>query len=671
MPVHSQTVVERGAKGARRLLADLVMAWAQDAETGEPRYILELGADRRGAKSGCVCVGCGEPLTAVNAAKTQFILRPHFRHPDGVEHGDCLVLAARAAAVRQFHEAGWVDLPRRRMSANVAGLSGEFYDAWVERPPEKLQISQVDYRDRAAAVFTFADGRQLRVDLTGSPARTDSVAASALGATVLIAVDDPEIAAMDPAEVRKRLTLLPEPLCWRAHWADAEMLAEARRKAHGDAVLYLDEVPDGLVLPGDMDPALKRETVLHYEAKRILMEQGRVAVPGYELDLAVANNPVPLTASWSLEPDVLALELIELEQPFDDIVPDISCKAWPVDGGRVFWPTFIEVTVTNAIDEARCARIRSKGHLALEIDLSLAGGRVTRDELRRLVVDELATKRWIYHPKIEEQRRALLLQLEAHAQRRAAILATPITEIGREYLDCVMASLRECKRLEECGESAGAISESALDEALAAAIHKLVIHGYPEAGDGDLIYPHSILDRILSIQHDEGVGYRLKTGQAVLNAILQDRGAERSFHSLYFIAALAFKPRLTETQRQWFDTWRAHVRDSIRAGETTFRRDPVYDRLLAVLFPPLAEALARSGGKRRPPGQPQHRATSSAVAERQEAMFLQNQPRADTAAWGLQDTEPGDWWLKGRDLERWRRQNPQWARIWSPETPKT
>jgi hypothetical protein len=32
------------------------------------------------------------------------------------------------------------------------------------------------------------------------------------------------------------------------------------------------------------------------------------------------------------------------------------------------------------------------------------------------------------------------------------------------------------------------------------------------------------------------------------------------------------------------------------------------------------------------------------------------------------DTKPGDWWLKGRDLEAWKRANPEYARAWFPES---
>jgi len=72
-------------------LDELVMAWGKDTQTGAARYIFELDERRRG---GCVCYSCGKPLTAVNAAKVQWQIRPHFRHPDGAERTACLVLTA-------------------------------------------------------------------------------------------------------------------------------------------------------------------------------------------------------------------------------------------------------------------------------------------------------------------------------------------------------------------------------------------------------------------------------------------------------------------------------------------------------------------------------------------------------------------------------------------------
>lgn len=120
--------------------SELVLAWARDIASGEPRYILELDEAHRGAKCGCECPSCGAALTGVNVAKDEFEVRPHFRHPPGAQRRDCLVLASRLALLRQFQNGGWLELPSRRMPATVQGLSGAGYNAWAVSPPQKLHI---------------------------------------------------------------------------------------------------------------------------------------------------------------------------------------------------------------------------------------------------------------------------------------------------------------------------------------------------------------------------------------------------------------------------------------------------------------------------------------------------------------------------------------------------
>lgn len=90
-----------------------VMAWARDTVTGAPVYIGQLDKTRTGAACQCECPSCNLPLTAVNAAKAEFIKRPHFRHPDGAEKSECMYLAARMAALQLLLEQGVFQLPRR------------------------------------------------------------------------------------------------------------------------------------------------------------------------------------------------------------------------------------------------------------------------------------------------------------------------------------------------------------------------------------------------------------------------------------------------------------------------------------------------------------------------------------------------------------------------------
>jgi hypothetical protein len=674
-------VVTDGA-GARQTLADLVMAWARDTETGEPRYILELDANHRGAKCGCECPSCGKPLTAVNAAKTEFLRRPHFRHPEGAQRDECLVLAARAAALRQLQEEGWLDLPRRRMSARVAGLSGEFHEAWVEEAPARIRISQVDYRDRATAVITLDDGRQLRVELTGTPGSPDQLKPSGQPVpTIYLAIDDPQLAALAPEELRRRARLQPNELCWHAHWNDAQLLAQAEAAARARAHFYFDDVPDGLDLPEGMDPALRRETVLHHEVKRILEEVGRLTVPEIAVEVEVPGlGGQTLHGRWVEEEEVLRLECVQLETRYGRLVPDITCESFDSDGQARHLPLLVEVTVTNHVDEERMGRIRATGEATLEIDLSLAGGRVNRDELRRLVVDEVATKRWLYHPDLEWQRSALLGRLakqvadeqaerEAHAkwlaERRAQVLATPVFEVGAEYLDAVIRMLD----VGAAGGDPGAVR--ATRELVADAADKLAMHGYPEAGDENLIGSGGILTRVLSIMLGRPVGYRYDNLMGVLNAIRQTSGPQLSTLTIYFIAARAYPPQLSAEQQAWFDGWADEVRQSIKASETTYLRDPVFDRLLSLLFPEMAAGLAKPFGKLKPGtgvrwDQERGMFVRPPLPERRRAGFIDTQPRSDRAGPKLLDTKPGDWWLRGRDLEAWKRANPEYARAWFP-----
>lgn len=674
-------VQTRDDSRASAVLAELVQAWARDVTTGEPRHILELGKDRRGAKSGCECPSCGLSLTAVNAAKTEFVKRPHFRHPEGAARDECMLLAARAAAMRQLHEEGWLDLPRRRMSARAIGLSGETYEAWVELPPERVRISDVDFRDRVAAVLTLDDGRQLRVELTGTLGDGTVPALDSAGhpiPTILLAVDEPALAGMAPDEIRRRLKLLPDALCWRSHWRDDDLAEQASISAREEALLYFDEIPKGLHLPDDLDPALKRQTVLHYAVMMLLAESEHLRVPGWTAEAAATLPDGRVVRRKAVsDSNVLKVDQVNLEKRFGNIVPDVTCKAWPVDGGEVLWPLFVEVTVTNHITDERFDRIREARVPTLEVDLSLTGGRIGKEGLRSLVIDGLEIKRWLFHPaqarRVNELQHELAMEVaEANviSARRAAMLATPIADLAYRYLDAVMR-LADAESGEDSEGGLPPSTSAGIRDARAAiaeVVEALEVHGYPEAGDANLIGARGIICRLLSIQYGRPVGYRLANVAGVLNAIEQSKGVRRSEASIYFIAVRAYKPQLSETQQAWFENWVAEVRESLKAGEKTYVRDPSYDRLLSVLFPEMSDGLARSGGKRRLEDVPAHGDWKSAkwmgVPTRQRADFLEPPPYMNDRLRRLVGTGSGDDWLKGKELEEWKKAHPESARRW-------
>jgi hypothetical protein len=680
-------VIGNEARGPRSALSELLLAWGRDAATGQPRYILELTDKERGAKCGCECPSCGRPLTAVNAAKsaTEIELRPHFRHPTaGATRNECLILAARAAVLRNLQDDGWLDLPRRRMSGRAIGLSGEHYDAWVEAPPERVRIASIDFHDRAFALLTLGDGRNVRVQLvgTGGDGAPDLDESGLPRPTIYLTTDDPSVAAMDPSEIRGRLTLISDGIGWCSHWSDAQLRADADAAARARAAMYLDADQPELDLPADMEPALKWQTVLHYEVKNILAEAGEVMAPAIErtIELAAPDGRV-LRETVYQDAEMLELTHARLEHRFGSVVPDVMCEGW-ASGGIWLMPLLIEVTVTNHIDEERLARIQSTQAYALEIDLSRTGGRVTRDELRALVLDEIAIKRWLYFPNFESSVADALAKLQRQvdeeladledaanraAQRRNLVLAMPLEAVAQEYLSNV-TSLLELENEDSPATLAADSPELAARERVADSADKLALRGFPEAADSNLIAWHGILARLLSIRLDRGVGYGDPTapfdGHDVLNAIKQSRGVQRSNFSIYLIAARVFKPKFTDEQRDRFEAWVREVRESIKRGEPTYLRDPVYDGLLSVLFPEMADALAKDFGKRRAAsgGAQRRERASMDTPIRSKAAYLEKQPKAAAMQVRLLDTPPDSFWLKGRDLDAWRRANPEAAR---------
>lgn len=625
------------------VLRDLIMAWARDEDTGEPRYIMELGPDRRGNRSRCVCPSCLAPVTAVNAAKAEFIKRPHFRHPPGTEKQSCSIVAGRIALLKEVQTEGWIQLPQVRRKATATGLSGQTYEAWVTAPPERVRITDVNFQDHVRALLVLDDGRCLQVLLTGSASMLPS---EEINACLTLNIDDPEAASLSPEELRKRLTLMTDWLCWQSHWDDKNLDAEARG-------LLVQQMLDAIdVPPPDLDlsavPAeLHRETVLHYLAKQILRDAGEIRVPAirHEVTRRAATGS-SFTRTWFQPEATLNLSSIELECRLGRVVPDIVCEARE-EHGKVLPRLCIEITVTNPIEDERKSRLQRQGEATLELDLSRTGGRLTKAAFQDMLVREIAFKNWIYHPEAAAALANLQQQVEADIQQHLAeteraqkwrreVLEMDVSDIASHYLTAVTTYLQELDRLDGGMPSASREAiESARVEMLRQA-DMLAMHGYfVETGPAnDKVV--RMLARFLSLKHDRGIGYRLSSGFEVLNAIWQSKAQNREEIPMYLAAARLWKIGLSTKQAETVQSWRIEVRASIEAGAATYLRQPTYDRLLALLFPDLEGALAAT--------------TRKALLER----FV---PRTKPLA-----TRHG--FLTGNDLERWLRDHPESAPLW-------
>ena len=636
--------------------ADTVpLTWAHDSRTGEPRYIHD--AEVIDASAECQCPACDLSLTPVLAGQP---LRrnptAHFRHPKGAQKDDCTLVAARLAAIRHLQERGFIDLPRRRMSANAIGFSGQGYEGWVEKPGERVSITSAVLHDHATALLTLDDGREFLVDLTG---QRDAGSDGQGRAIVTLFLSDPAIAMMSPDEIRARLRLLPD-IRWCAHWDDQALQAAASAQAQQaareamDAWEDADEAQFRQQLPSDLEPSVaqqwRRETLLHSEVKTILEQASQIATPGLEVkvtrdapdEFSGEWEDNTLRVLWATASTTLLLEKTQLEQHQGSIVPDVICtlreprpfiygvtETWLDDAFEELvedthssqpWPRtlLVEVTVTHGIDQEKLRRIQALNMPTLEIDIGSLGGRVTREGLRHLVVNETIGKRWVHHPAWRLRRQLLEAELDQHPVtvrfqerlaelRRPRLLATPASEWARTYLAAATEFHDANTRIDKARrahrgpgpepERLGEDSEPWLQ--LMEAAEALAAHGYPGAADPAMVGGAGIISRLLSIQYNRGIGYAFNTGSQVLNAIMQSTPGYQQWHTLYLMAVKAYglEAHFTPRQAQRYASWRQGVIDKVNAGDETHLRPARYDAVLSVLFPEMAPRLANGHGR--------------------------------------------------------------------------
>lgn len=609
------------AHEAQELLDSLVMTWANDIETGLPVYVMELDSSRNGGKCGCECASCGHPLKAANAGKAEgtYFQKPHFKHQAGVAKDSCLVLAARAAALRLLVEDGMIDLPSRSRTSSWVGLSGAEYPGAAGVLPQRRSVTHAQFCDRTSAILTLDDGRQLLVRLTGTNTAhgPTSEGASDARATVYIDIGDPRLAALSPDELRARLKLLPDKLCWHGHWDDAALDAQASMAARAHAQEMLDW-PDGAseVALETVPPEYRRETVLHLAVKQILAAAGRFRVPALEIQEVAGSEANKCTAGAVLvKSQFIGLSNARLEHRLGRIIPDVCADATDVDGTSMGL-LCIEVTVTHGFDAERLERVRRANLLTLEIDLSEAFGRISRSDLAKLVIDGVDGKRWVHHPDFarrqEELRTSAQLASRAKAQEieeavraeraRAAAKSTaePLKTrsnalVPRPELPSPAADVDRCRQLVR----ARGKSEWVPDEAL--------LHG------------------LLSLRHGTGIGcHRGLTAMQVAHKLRCS--IDTHLHSLVLIALSAFGASNGQPDQTVLDEWAAATREKVRKRDSMWIPPAGALDLLKELMPELSDAADKMVDYLRRPAptltwttsEPSHSQLQSALAMRRE-----------------------------------------------------
>lgn len=569
-----------------------------------------------------------------------------------------MFLAARLAALQLLRDQGVFALPARKISGKVVGLSGTEHEAWIEHPIERLKIRDFDFRDKAWALITFEDGRQLRFHLIGSGILDE---AGQVIPSISLDLKDTDLAGMSPEELRKRTTLLPDGLCWHSHWKDAELQTQANDAALAKAIDLLDiegEFADDL---DGVEQKFRRETLLHLEVKKILSEARQIRVPEIQCYvLRTADDGYDIEKSVDYPSVTIPLTEVVLEKRFGRLIPDVTARTTEEHGHVLL----IEVTVTNAIDRERHEQIRANKMPTVEIDLSRVGGLMSRAELKELVINDVECKRWLCHPRADTLQQELESEANAELQERNAkirvleeerlsTLSIPVAAIAKDYL----AAIEEHQIVARNGRIEDFDEISRLLTRITFQAQRLAIHGFHEANDHDLYGSRSqIIPRILAIQHGGGVGYDLDSTMGIMNAIKQAQVNNRKFHTIYLIAVNVYQRQEASNPPAWYQTWVDEIKASIEAGEKMYVRPRKYDRLLSLLFPEMATGLSKKFGTEN--YVPYRRALPS----RQMPMSSHSDAHG-AAFWPWDRSDMRDpYWLEGAELEQWKRNYPTAAR---------
>lgn len=494
-----------------------------------------------------------------------------------------MVLAARAAALRLLIEDGVLDLPSRFQSSSWTGLSGAEYLGSAFRPRQRQVLVGATFRDRTTAVIELADGRRILVNLTGTNnADMDEHAAGATNlATVFIDFTDPELASLAPAELRARLRLLPEVLCWQSHWDDVDLKHEASLDAEAQAKESLDWPVDTDIDLNDIPAELRRETLLHWTVKQILSMAAHIQVPELVVEETAGSGSTRETASTVLvRRQKMTLFNVRLEHRLGNIIPDV-CADCVDEDGRDLGVLCIEVTVTHGFDDERLRRVKVAGKPVLEIDLRKVVGRITRTELATVVLDDLQGKRWLHHPLQDACRLEMQRAAESASNEKLKLLLGPSQSSSFERAkppSSAASGIREYRPL---------IDLPSPEEDLLRCRRML-------AAQPQVPWPNDyfLVDGLVSFRHGVGLGNHAWLTCTQIAHKLRCT-VDSQFHALILLALQHYGISGGETDRMVLGEWADRAREQVRARAPMWLTPQAALILQKRMFPELSNAVDR------------------------------------------------------------------------------
>ena len=154
------------------------------------------------------------------------------------------------------------------------------------------------------------------------------------------------------------------------------------------------------------------ETSIHLMAKQIISESSVAVFPEFTVKASkIDMYGKEYTVQKKLEKVSRRMfETVKLEKQIGEIRPDIIAYA---DGV----PFLIEIAVSHFSDKKKKEFIRNKSLPAIEINLSKVLYETTKEELKKLVIDDIENKKWLSHPSTEETKKELNEELDAKIKK--------------------------------------------------------------------------------------------------------------------------------------------------------------------------------------------------------------------------------------------------------------
>lgn len=407
------------------------MAWAlRRTSTPEHVHIASLGPEENGLKCNCMCIGCGEPVVAVNSNKPSSHFdapsakQKHFKHHKShLDNGQCSRNVARKVALRLFVEQGLVELPPSLVRKSITLPSGEVVHLHREGEPKTLRVVQRVWINDLNVSLIGDDGFECLVTVHSSYSIDDHGSSTCV--ISLHNVLDQSLANLSSDQILK---LLNDPVrgpLWLRHRDDRQLSSMIAEDVKHQESSFFGDIPSDLLegLTGKQ----RGETILHWLIKCAVSNAGQLNVPEHSVPVTMTMpNGVTETRNAVCPAGVLVLQDVRFEKRLDSMVPDVICKARMLNTNFPAVEMLIEAAVTHYIDAEKRQKIATSGLACLEIRAAnfQQVGRVNVSHIEDIVRADESIKAWIAHPWMERYIEGTKLFLH----RRANLISAHIEE---------------------------------------------------------------------------------------------------------------------------------------------------------------------------------------------------------------------------------------------------